>query len=324
MRFRIAVAGFMVSAGVAGVAGAQGASANAGCTGVIADACQQTVDLFNYMSPQLGTALAGGNTTLAQGGNLGGRTLGLIPKVVIGVRINAVKGDIPKLQTPTPALTQRTAAPTEASFVGLPAIDAAIGVFKGFPLGVSSVGGLDLLVSAGILRDVDLGSISIRPDKKYELGYGARIGLLKESLVAPGIGISYIKRKMPTTTISSTAGTTAVALQGLALDATSLRLTVSKSLLLFGLAAGVGQDKYGASTTVKITPSGLGTTSVTVPNAEVTRTTYFADVSLNLLILKIVATGGMVSGGDIKTYNTFDQAPDKSRLYASVGVRFGL
>jgi hypothetical protein len=56
----------------------------------------------------------------------------------------------------------------------------------------------------------------------------------------------------------------------------------------------------------------------------VTRTNYFADVSMNLLLIKLVGTVGMVSGGDIQTYNSYDNAADKSRLYGSVGVRIGL
>src|SRR5205823_2689698 len=36
------------------------------------DACQQAIDLFQYMAPQLGAAITGGNATLGQGGTLGG------------------------------------------------------------------------------------------------------------------------------------------------------------------------------------------------------------------------------------------------------------
>src|SRR5919204_6253244 len=36
------------------------------------DACQQSIDLFKYMVPQLGIAITGGNATLGQGGALGG------------------------------------------------------------------------------------------------------------------------------------------------------------------------------------------------------------------------------------------------------------
>ena len=93
--------------------------------------------------------------------------------------------------------------------------------------------------------------------------------------------------------------------------------------LLFGLAAGVGQDTYKMSTQVSAT---MGTATINTPLLEsnVTRTNYFADVSLNLLVLKIVGTAGMVSGGKIPTYNTYDNAADKSRIYGSVGVRLGL
>ena len=36
------------------------------------DACQQAYDLYQFMSPQLGLALAGGNATIGQGSVLGG------------------------------------------------------------------------------------------------------------------------------------------------------------------------------------------------------------------------------------------------------------
>ena len=44
------------------------------------DACQKLIDLFDFMAPQLGTALAGGNPLIGQGGDYGraGRlTIGL-------------------------------------------------------------------------------------------------------------------------------------------------------------------------------------------------------------------------------------------------------
>ena len=235
MRFRIG----MVTLGLVAVstsASAQGAAKNANCAGVTADACQQVVDLFNYMAPQLGTALVGGNTTLAQGGNMGGRTLGLMPKFAIDVRINAVMGNIPQLQAPTVTLPSATAPPaaraftTATSFVALPAIDAAVGVFGGIPIGVSSVGGVDLLLSAAYVPSVDLDQISVKPDNPYKFGYGVRIGLLKEGLAAPGIGFSIIQRALPKTTITGKAGTgvtaTTVAIKDLDLKATSDRKSV--------------------------------------------------------------------------------------------------
>src|SRR5690242_10799581 len=54
------------------------------------DACQKVVDLYRYMGVQLGTLLAGGNATLAQGGAMGG-----LGHFALGVRANAMRAGIP-------------------------------------------------------------------------------------------------------------------------------------------------------------------------------------------------------------------------------------
>jgi hypothetical protein len=55
-----------------------------------------------------------------------------------------------------------------------------------------------------------------------------------------------------------------------------------------------------------------------------TRTNYFVDASLNMLLAKIVGEIGQVSGGTVNTYNSFSGgAADKSRLYGSLGLRIG-
>ena len=57
---------------------------------------------------------------------------------------------------------------------------------------------------------------------------------------------------------------------------------------------------------------------------KVTRTNYFADLGINLLVAKLVGEVGMASGGDIQTYNAFrDRKADDSLLYGSVGLRVG-
>lgn len=324
VRSSIAVAVFSLA--VAGTAEAQDAS----CRGRAADACQQAVDFFHYMAPQLGTAMTGGNTTLAQGGSLGGRRFGLVPRFAVGVRVNAVQGNVPNFNPslnllagandPPPASRQLT---TETQIVPMPAVDAAIGIFKGIPLALSNVGGVDLLLSASYVPKYESAELNITPDKSLAFGYGVRVGLLQESLIVPGVGFSYIQRKQPVTTLSTTEGTASLDVEDLDLKSDAWRLTVSKSLLLFGLAAGVGQDTYDMSTTIRAR-QGTEPAITAAVASKVTRTNYFADLSMNLLVVKLVGSVGMVSGGDIKTYNTYDNAADKSRLYGSVGVRVGL
>jgi hypothetical protein len=338
MRSRF-VALTLVSFLAAGTAQAQGggAAAHPSCVGPAADACQQAVDFFSYMAPQLGTAMTGGNTTLAQGGSMGGMRFGIIPRFAVGVRVNAVQGNRP-VYAPTLAPLAGASAPppsarelaTETQIVPLPAVDLALGVFKGIPLAMSNVGGVDLLLSASYVPavgDRTTDDFALEVDESIAIGYGARIGILQESLIVPGVGISFMQRKFPTTTLfartENAVGGATLEVQDLDLKSTAWRITASKSLLLFGLAAGVGQDSYKMSTSIRATQAPAAAVNAAV-SSDVKRTNAFVDLSMNLLVLKLVGTVGYVTGGDITTYNSFDNAADKSRVYGSAGVRIGL
>lgn len=330
MRFRsVSIVAALVTLSASSVqAQGGGAAAHSSCTGVSANACQQAVDLFHYVAPLLGTAVTGGNMTMAQGGSLGTR-LGLIPHVTIGVRVNAVMGGVPKFSQPTPLLPGATGPSAAQNGIettklplGLPAVDAGIGVFKGIPLALSNVGGVDLLLSAAYVPTITKDEIKVTPESNLKFGYGFRIGLLQESLVVPGLGFSWMKRDMPKTDIVGTAGTATLSVDDFELNTTSWRLTASKSLLLFGLAIGYGKDSYETGTSISATLPPAGSTTPFTLNQKVDRSSLFADVSMNLPFIKLVVTGGQVSGGDITTYNGFDKAADTSRLYASGGIRF--
>jgi len=329
MRFIRAVAVASLAASPAFAQGG-GAAATASCTSVAADACQQAVDFFRYMAPQLGTAITGGNTTLAQGGSMGGPRLGFIPKIAVSARLNVVMGGTPTY-APAAQAPGATAPPaaqqivTKNAMVPMPSVDVALGVFGGIPLGVTKVGGVDVLASAAYLPEITGDDFSLKPDESLSLGYGLRIGLLQESLVAPGVGFSFLARSLPVTSLEATGGGADFTVSKLDLSSTAWRITASKSLLIIGLAAGFGQDKY------KVSHSGIAADisgqTATVPATSVptiTRNNVFVDATMNLFVLKIVATGGMVSGGEVLTYNSFDNPANKSRLYGSVGVRFGL
>jgi hypothetical protein len=287
------------------------------------DACQQAIDLFRYMVPQLGIGMTGGNTTLAQGGALGG-----LPHFAIGIRGNVLQGTVPTPEDVSTAGAQaRDPYPASNEFLGLPAVDLAVGIWKGLPLALSNVGGIDLLLSATYVPEVSADNVTVTPETNLQLGYGARVGLLQESLLLPGLGVSFMKRDLPKTTIVASSDDDELRVQDLDFKTTAWRVTASKSLILFTIAAGVGQDTYDASTTVSATVNDVlvGTQSmgpVTVKQ-KVTRTNYFADVAMNILLVKIVGTIGMVSGGDVPTYNQFETAADASRLYGSVGLRIG-
>ena len=86
-------------------AGGQPITVSGAVANAVHDACVQAVDVFQFMAPQLGLALTGGNATLGQGGALGG-----IGHFAIGVRANAFHGDVPhvnKFSAPRTSQTQR-------------------------------------------------------------------------------------------------------------------------------------------------------------------------------------------------------------------------
>ena len=292
------------------------------------DACQMGVDVFHVMAPQLGLALAGGNATLGQGGTLGGPG-----HFSIGIRGNVFKGDLPQVQDfPTPATTgrqQRTgtgALPSESQILGLPTADLAFGIFRGVPLGLTNVGGIDLLVSATYVPTIgDEGEdLRIEPDRNLQLGYGVRIGLLQESIVVPGVSFTYLQRDLPKTSISGQASTFDISITDAQVKTSAYRLVASKSLMVLGLAAGVGQDRYDQSAMVQAT-SGAVASAVVPLVQKLTRTNYFLDVSLNLPVIKFIGEVGRVTGGTVDTFNEFQTGrADKARTYGSAGIRIGI
>lgn len=295
------------------------------------DACQKALDLLNYMTPQLGTLIAGGNATIGQGGTLGG-----LGHFALSVRANAMRASLPDIDGAGVNYgdAQRSNYVTEAQWAALPVVDAAFGLFKGIPLPLTNVLGVDVLVNVSYLPELEHHPLSLTtPDGSFKFGYGARIGVLQESLVLPGISVTYMKRDLPRTTLIAsweggalTSADTA-RLENFDIGTTSWRVVASKSLLAFSLALGVGQDRYEAEASAFY--------SVNEPLArfeggpvrytfDVTRTNVFLDLITNLGLMKLVGTIGGVSGGDIPTYNNFDKEADASRIYGSLGVRIGL
>src|ERR1051325_10658908 len=102
MRFRSIAVVTLLSCAAVGTARAQTVDPVCASAGQTQDVCQQTVDLLSYMIPQLGISITGGNTTLAQGGALGG-----LPHFTIGVRAHLVFCGLSGI----PTTTARAATP---------------------------------------------------------------------------------------------------------------------------------------------------------------------------------------------------------------------
>jgi len=289
------------------------------------DACQQAFDVYQFMAPQLGLALTGGNATAGQGGVLGG-----LGHFSVGVRVNGFHGKLPDVNNPafTPRVTgaqpSRT-LPTTSQWVGLPTADAAIGLFKGFPLGVSNVLGLDALVSISYVPTLSKDDFSVTPSSNFQFGYGARIGLLSESIVTPGVSFTWIQRDLPTTDLIANISGASLSVTDTKVSTKAWRVVASKNLIVFSVAGGIGQDKYEQSAVVRGTVSqgGVGLTAQAPGTDEsLSRVNFFGDLAYNLPMLKIVGEIGHATGGTVQTYNSFSGGRgDQSYTYGSLGLR---
>lgn len=291
--------------------------AQAACSNPLAaDACAIGGDLFQYMAPQLATAIAGGSHTLGIGTNLGG-----FPHFAIALRANAVAGSLPSINTVNPGSATQKNFATEDQVVPMVTADFALGITKGFNLGVTRIGGIDLIGSATYVPEVSDGDFTIAAqDSPLSIGYGARIGILQQSALIPGVAVSYMKRDLPTFDFGATSNDGATfAINDFSIKTSGWRLSAQKNLLLFQLGAGYGQDTYDYSTVASVSAAGQnGTFSVA---ESMKRNTMYGTLGVNLFLVKVVAEVGQVSGGSIPTFNTFDTAADASRLYGTLGIR---
>jgi hypothetical protein len=325
------------TAAVASPLGAQGAI-SAQCQAQptqVQDACQKSTDLFNFVAPQLGTSIAGGNAVLGQGGTLGG-----LGHFSVGLRANAIQGTLPTFENVSVGTGGATSNDLGAKnqVLGAPAFDAAIGVFKGLPVGLTNVGGIDLLGTASYIPEYSNDDVQVKtPEGSFKIGYGARIGLLQETLLVPGVSVTYLRRDLPTVNVrgmvdgADPANRDTIGVSGMSVKTSAWRVVASKKLLVFGLAVGAGQDKYDSKANlnmdvavpvVAVTTRERGTFAQF--DQSLTRTNYFADLSFNMLLFRAVAEVGRVSGGDVQTYNTFGSAKaNDARTYGSLGVKFG-
>ncbi len=295
-------------------------------TKIAQDACQKAIDLFKYLTPQLGAVLAGGNPTQGLSGTLGG-----LGHFSLGVRANALKGSLPEVDRVAPNTrgAQKSTYGIEEKPIGFITADLGLGIFKG--MGASGVGSVDLLVSASYLPSYTNVNVDIWPPSgSLKFGLGAKVGLLSESAARPGIAVSYLDRGLPSVTISGKSGDDRLILADLAVRSRSWRAVIGKTFLVFGVGGGFGQDSYDSKANITVTiaprsttPGGAG--GPIALGQKLTRNNLFGTAWLNVRVFRLVGEVGRVTGGTIETYNGFDAAypADGARTYASVGISIG-
>lgn len=318
-----------VSIGAAGRLDAQ--SSGGSCTASIpvgaSDICQKARDLFAFVMPQVGVAVAGGNPIPGDGGSLGG-----FGKRALSIRVVGVDARLPRNSVPLAAATGTTSSDFGAArtIIPLPAIDLGVGLFPGVPLGVTNVGGVDALVGATLLPSVERNDFDVSP-KNGGIGfsYGLRVGALQESSFVPGVSVSWQRRQLPKTDFGYTPDNDTLLVSGTAVHADAVRIIVSKRIALFGVAGGVGQDRIEGESNMQAvvrenTQAGAvrQTVSLTGLRESSTRKTAFVNASFSLLVLRIVGEYGWSSAGSLRrTVNTFGgRSANEGYRYGSIGI----
>ena len=310
-------------------AGAQGGSVSPQCTAgsnlllATQDACQKAIDLFEFLAPQLGVMLTGGNAVLGEAGALRGPG-----HVSLGVRMNVVRGHLPRADRVTPAITgaQPSEYETSRQLLPVPAVDAAIGVFRGIPFAGTRALAIDGLVNVAYLPDVDDDDVAVSiPDGSLKLGFGARVALLQETFATPAVTLTYLRRDLPVVDVAAHLTSDTLSVRNLDVGTSAFRAVVGKNFFLFALAAGYGVDRYSNSALVSVRLHRAGQSFVSTPieiSQKFSRHNYFLDASVNLASLRVVGEIGRASGGTLRTFNTFEgRRADDPFTYGSVGVR---
>ena len=294
------------------------------------DACRKSEDLFRFLAPQVGVALSGGNVLLGEGGTLGGWG-----KRSAVLRVTAVDGRVPSntvALSPTGPVASDFGA-TRAP-IPVPALDVGIGLFRGVPLGLTNVGGVDLLLGATFVPNVSRDEFNLSSEGRSLVGtVGVRVGVLQESALVPGVGLSVMRRRLPATSVTYRTQDDTLGVFNTRVSSTVYRLTVNKRFGLIGLGGGIGRDELDTRTNVEavINETVAGQPVRTVAalrdvRDRASRSTAFVNASFGLARAQLVGELGRSQAGELReTLNTFGgRRANEAYTYASLGfgIRF--
>ncbi|HEX6911688.1 MAG TPA: hypothetical protein VF142_14900 [Longimicrobium sp.] len=313
------------------------------CTAVpvpAAEECAIVAQAVDAAQPQLGILLAGGNPILGTA-STGGVRLGLIPRVSLTGRVNVVAARLPDIRAEAEGETEQFAVPAPAVGANL-----SIGLTQGFSVApmIGGFGAVDLLGSVSVLP---LSLLDDFGDNAFSWGAGARVGLVRESFVTPGVSVSLMYRDLGDVSFGEVCSGTEVPVGDnrstctttdddfgeveFGLSNWSARAAVSKRLLGLGLTAGVGYDKFDTDANFGFRAPGPPVGAEQVYRFEDIavdndRWSAFLDASFTILVASLVGEVGWMQGSDaISGFpSTSDFDPGEGTWFGSVGFRLSL
>jgi hypothetical protein len=279
--------------------------------------CTAAVDATRAFHPLLGGLVSGGNPVLGSGGPLGGPG-----RFFITPRVNAMEIVLPDLSYDG---STSTVPAGDEVYAPAPLIEAAVGLYGGLPSGLLAV---DFLGSAQLLPVSAIDGFAVEDgarrigDVALGLGYGVRVGIVKETGPLPGVAVSVMRRDIPRIRYGNIEGGDEYQ-YAVNLHATNLRLTVGKQLGVLGLAGGVGWDKYTGDGSISV-PAVLQPRELTF-GLSTSRATVFLDAGLGIGVAALTGEAGYQTGKDQDLSTDFeDFDTTKGKFYAGLGLRVGL
>jgi hypothetical protein len=322
------------------------------------EACLSVAQAVESAQPQLGILIAGGNPTPGAA-SAGGLRLGVLPRVSASGKLNLVMLRLPDI------LAERTGTAVQRlnQAVGIPAPalagTATIGVFPGLSVAptVGGIGAIDL-VGTGTWLPLPTFGIGGFADETSPISYGigARLGILRESFLLPGASVSVVRHRLGQVAYGEVCPGAEAALTdrredyaltyglcpgggdpgefGFDLTNWSTRAVVSKRLLGFGAAAGIGYDRYSSDIEFgfRAPPGSIpGQENYFVRASELglstSRLSYFANGSFTLLVATLAVEAGWTAGGAPVPGFTVERGafdPRRGTWFGSLGARIAL
>lgn len=311
--------------------------------------CAQAVHSISNVQPSVGIAFSGGNPVLGTGSTLGKR-LRILPRVSVTGRANVAFTELPDLFNYSAVMTGNDQALEAMETLGVPIGslqgDVALGVFNGISLApmIGGVGAIDLLGSVAYLPVIDEVGLT---EAIMNIGVGARVGLLKQGLLVPGVSVSGMYRRMGEVGFGDLNADDPAEFDT-NLETLSLRAVASKGILMVDIALGAGYDTYASdlglgwrlrcetNECTQSDPNGIEIDGRIDGELSTAAWNVFGDVALNLLMLNVIGEVGYQKATAVIGMEDLENAGFQDpreltaeelkggRFFGSVGLRISL
>jgi hypothetical protein len=281
--------------------------------------CNAAVDGASLFTPVAGVLITGGNPFLGATNGLGG-----FGHLDVTIRANATTVVIPDFSYNGEGTTVGS---QQKLFAPAPLVEGALGIFPGIHRGQFAV---DLLGSAQLLPTTLIHDVHIDVNANkigtiaLGFGIGGRVTLIPARRGAPGLSVSVMHRGLPRIGVGDILSGDQFSYIT-ALNTTEYRATAAARLGAVRLGVGGGWNHYSTDAEIifvdPVTDAEQPPINLAIRD---TRALGYIDAGVGAGIFYLIGEVGAQRGKDLGLVTTFaDNDPTETRLFASIGLRFG-